>query len=242
MIDTSRSASATPFPGPLVLAGGAEFGGEMAAADRRAIELAGGLAAPIRILPTAAAPDNNHTRAGANGVRWFQRLGARDVAALPLIDRLSADDPAIAADLRRAGLIYLLGGFPGHLGRTLAGSRAWQAAVAAWQAGAVIAGSSAGAMVLCAQYYDPYEAALLPGLNLLPGTLFLPHYNRFGAAWLPRLQAALPETLFLGVDEETAVIGRPGGEWRLFGAGGAAIHQGSEICSFHAGDVFRLPE
>ena len=53
--------------GHLLLEGGAEFGGRMAEADRRAIELAGGAEAPICIIPTAAAPDNNHEHAGENG-------------------------------------------------------------------------------------------------------------------------------------------------------------------------------
>jgi len=55
--------------GYLLLEGGAEFGGEMREPDLKAIELAGGFDAPIRIIPTAAAPDNNHQRAGNNGVR-----------------------------------------------------------------------------------------------------------------------------------------------------------------------------
>ena len=55
--------------GYLLLEGGAEFGGRMSEPDRRAIELAGGPGAPISIIPTAAAPDNNHQRAGRNGVR-----------------------------------------------------------------------------------------------------------------------------------------------------------------------------
>jgi cyanophycinase len=62
--------------GYLVLEGGAEFGGRMRDPDLRAIELAGGFDAPLRILPTAAAPDHNHVNAGNNGVRWFQGLGA----------------------------------------------------------------------------------------------------------------------------------------------------------------------
>lgn len=58
--------------GYLLLEGGAEFGGLMSEPDRRAIELAGGPGAPISIIPTAAAPDNNHQRAGNNGVNWFK--------------------------------------------------------------------------------------------------------------------------------------------------------------------------
>src|SRR5215212_2512888 len=128
--------------GHILLAGGAEFGGRMAEPDLRAIELAGGADARISIIPTAAAPDHNHERAGRNGVRWFESLGARNVAALPLIDRASADSAAMVAALRESRLIYLLGGFPHYLGQTLLGSASWQAIVAAYQAGAVVAGSS----------------------------------------------------------------------------------------------------
>ena len=43
------------MPGSLVLEGGAEFGGRMADVDRQALSLAGGVQAPVVILPTAAA-------------------------------------------------------------------------------------------------------------------------------------------------------------------------------------------
>jgi cyanophycinase-like exopeptidase len=69
--------------GYLLLEGGAEFGGKMSEPDRKAIERAGGPEAPIRIIPTAAAPDDNHQRAGENGVRWFRSLGAKDVGRQP---------------------------------------------------------------------------------------------------------------------------------------------------------------
>src|SRR5436190_7519142 len=97
--------------GYLLLEGGAEFSGQMAEPDLKAIELAGGFDAPIRIIPTAAAPDNNHQRAGNNGVRWFQSLGARDVISIPLIDQSSANNQEIVQSLHTAKLIYMLGGF-----------------------------------------------------------------------------------------------------------------------------------
>src|SRR6266508_793960 len=104
--------------GYLLLEGGAEFGGQMREPDIKAIELAGGFDAPIRIIPTAAAPDHNHQRAGNNGIRWFQSLGARDVISIPLIDESSANDKSIAKSLRDAKLIYMLGGFTHYLGQT----------------------------------------------------------------------------------------------------------------------------
>ncbi len=124
--------------GYFLLEGGAEFGGGMREPDLKAMELAGGLDAPIRIIPTAAAPDNNHQRAGNNGVRWFQRLGAKDVISIPLIDKASASDENIAQSLRDAKLIYMLGGFTHYLGQTLKDSLAWKAALDAHNGAAVI--------------------------------------------------------------------------------------------------------
>src|SRR5215472_11702888 len=126
--------------GYLLLEGGAEFGGRMRDADLRGIQRAGGVAAPIRIIPTAAAPDNNHERAGNNGVRWFRSLGARNVVVIPVIDSASANAPQLAEQLRQARLIYLLGGFPGYLSETLKNSLCWQAILEAYEGGAVLAG------------------------------------------------------------------------------------------------------
>ena len=116
----------------LVLEGGAEFGGQMAIADRKALEMAGGLSSPVVIIAAAAAPDHNQRRAGGNGQRWFQGLGAKDVSVSGLIDRASANQAEVADELRQAGLIYLLGGFPGYLAQTLQGSTAWDAILQAW--------------------------------------------------------------------------------------------------------------
>ena len=135
--------------GYILLEGGAEFGGQMAKPDKRAIELAGGSDVQVSIVPTAAFPDKNHQRAGQSGVRWFERLGARHVTLLPLIDQASANQFSVASALRQSRLIYLLGGFPHYLAQTLAGSLSWQAMLEAYDTGAVIGGSSAGAMILC---------------------------------------------------------------------------------------------
>src|SRR5271169_3550628 len=160
-----------------LLEGGAEFDGRMSEADTRALELAGGLQAPVAILPTAAAPDHNHLRAGRNGQCWFESLGASHVDVVAVTDRQSADDPDFSARVKSARLIYLLGGFPRYLCETLRDSQVWSAALDAQQNGAIIGGSSAGAMVLCEHYYDPYEGKLLQGLNLLKNICTLPHHN-----------------------------------------------------------------
>ena len=229
------------MPGHFLLAGGAEFGGRMAEPDLRAIELAGGEDARISIIPTAAAPDHNHERAGRNGVHWFESLGARYVVALPLIDRASADNPAVVAALRDSRLIYLLGGFPHYLGQTLIGSASWQAILSAHQDGAVVAGSSAGAMVLCQHYYNPESSQVIEGLGMLPNACVLPHHNTFGKGWAARLAALLPDSVLLGIDERTALLDDADrGAWRVYGQGAVTLYRHGQVTAYASGEVFEL--
>ena len=225
--------------GYILLAGGAEFGGQMAEADRRAIELAGGVNARLAIIPAAAALDDNHLRAAQNGINWFQKLGAVNVSAPPLIDRESADDPAVVETLQQSRLIYMLGGFPGHLAKSLAGSDSWQAMLAAHRSGAVIAGSSAGAMILCDHYYDPYEKSLFSGLGLIPGACILPHHNTFGKTWAPELAQRLAGVVLIGIDEETGMLNDgPTGQWQVYGAGGVTLYKNDRKTHFTSGERF----
>ena len=224
----------------VLLEGGAEFGGQMAEPDLRAIELAGGFDAPIAILPTAAAPDNNHERAGRNGQRWFRSLGASHIDLIPVTDKASADNPELASRIRAAKLIYLLGGFPRYLGETLAKSQVWQAALEAYQEGAVIAGSSAGGMVLCEYYYDPHSNKLLPGLNLLSNTYVLPHHNNFGKHWVEKLTKLSPDSLLIGIDEQTGAI-RNHESWSVHGAGAVTLYRGGQRQKVYVrGEKFKI--
>ena len=186
--------------GYVLLEGGAEFGGRMRDPDLRGIERAGGFAAPIRIIPAAAAPDDNHQRAGNNGIRWFQGLGAENVLSVPLIDKTSANDDSVSQSLRVAKLVYLLGGFTHYLGQTLKDSLAWHAVMDAYRRGAVVAGSSAGAMVMCQMYFDPGTGKIVDGLNLVPNSLVLPHHDTFGQGWAPRLVRQIPDVTLIGID------------------------------------------
>jgi cyanophycinase len=227
--------------GYLLLEGGAEFGGRMRDANLRGIARAGGFAAPIRIIPTAAAPDDNHERAGNNGVRWFKGLGARDVLSVPLVDRASANDATVARSLRAARLIYLLGGFTDYLGRTLKDSLAWQAVLEAYRDGAVVAGSSAGAMVMCQIYFDPRAGQVVEGLALVPSSLVLPHHDTFGKGWAARLREQVPDVTLIGIDEETGMLND--GEhksWNVYGAGTVTLYRAGRLETHEPGQTFSL--
>ena len=164
-------------------------------------------------LPTGAGQEGpaSVARWVALGAEQARRLGAEPVS-VPAIDRPSADDEGLAALVRGAGLVYLSGGDPGYVARTLAGSRVWAAIHEEWRGGAALAGCSAGAMAL-AEWLVEVRAAESPprtGLGVVPGLLVIPHFDRF-RAWAPRrmdaVVARLPEgAVLVGIDEETAIV------------------------------------
>jgi cyanophycinase len=216
--------------GYLLLEGGAEFRGAMREPDLKAIQLAGGFDAPVRIIPAAAAPDHNDKRAGNNGIHWFQGLGCRDVQSIPLTSRIRAEDRNIIQSLREAKLIYLLGGFTHYLGQTLKATLAWESALEAYRSGAVIAGSSAGAMVMCSLYYDPSTGRVHEGLSLVPNALVLPHHDAFGKSWASKLTQQLPDVTLIGIDEATGMIDDgENGSWTVYGRGVVTLYRKSQV-------------
>ncbi len=172
-------------------------------------------------LATAAAPEGpaSLARWHARGADAARRLGVEQVV-VPVADRTDADDPANAALVTGAGLVYLSGGNPDHLVRTLAGSLVWTAILTAWRAGAALAGCSAGAMALAGTVAPVRRrgVAAVQGLGVVPAVEVLPHFDRF-SAWQPdlaarRVAAAAPGLQVVGIDEDTALVaGLPGAPW-----------------------------
>ena len=176
-------------------------------------------------LPTAAGQEGQSSWGRWNhmGERHFLRLGA-DVSALPIIDRLSADDLQYVPLLETADLVYFSGGNPAYLFETLNGSRAWEALQKAWAGGAVYAGCSAGAMILGREIPNFRAVALksVPAFGLVPARMIFPHFDRWKvarAAMLNPLRRRLKADEYaLGVDEETALVGRlDSPEWTVLG-------------------------
>lgn len=227
--------------GILLLEGGCEFQGKMAEPDRKALALAGGKAARIIIIPTAAAPDNNATRAGKNALKWFRELGAGHVTSLPVIDDKTADNKEFSNKLKQANLIYILGGFPGFLENTLRGSRCLGAILSAYRAGALLAGSSAGAMVLCEWYFDPAVQQIKKGFGILKDVILIPHHDTFGSGWRDLYLDKMPDVLYIGIDEQTGMINETDPlRWTVYGKGGATLYGKSSVDYYRSGQTFRL--
>ncbi len=207
-------------PGPLALVGSGEYLPVMTGIEQQLIQ-----GRPPRYvqLATAAAPEGP-----ASLNRWHAlgraQAGRLDVEAV-IVDvrtREDAKSPELAALVSGAGLVYLSGGSPPYLARTLRGTRVWAAIRAAWESGAALAGCSAGAMALTSWVPAVRDPASKPdpGLGLLPWLRVIPHFDRM-LEWVPDLldRALLDspgEVTILGIDEETALVGGPH-QWTVHG-------------------------
>lgn len=176
----------------------------------------------VACLPTAAGRegDSSVNRWLTMGVQHFQDLGA-EVSAVRIIDRDSANDPQWEPILENADLIYFSGGDPGYLYQTMNGSRAWRAGQRAWERGAIYAGCSAGAMILGKRMPSFRLAGTQEGFDIVPATFIIPHFDAIPGIWKPivfGLQRQLKKgERMLGVDENTALIGKLNGEWVVKG-------------------------
>lgn len=171
---------------------------------------------------------------GEESLRRWHDLGAQAAARLGVeqvvIDvrlREDAFDPAHVDAIAGAGLIYLSGGNPKHLSRTLIDTPVWHAIRAAWRSGSSLAGCSAGAMALSGYVPDirhPREGGQL-GLGLVPSLRVLPHFDVY-AKWIPDIvmrPLLSQNATVVGIDEQTSLRADspddPSQPWEFRGVG-----------------------
>lgn len=244
--------------GALALLGSGEYLDVMNDIDRLLLATVGGVAsAQVVLLPTASglepgAPE----RWNQLGQRHFQALGAK-VMPLSVVTREDAEDTAILEVLREANVFYFSGGSPLYLIETLRGTRAWATIVARYREGAVLAGCSAGAIML-GEYTFNHRAVLAgqppawqPALGVIPGLAVIAHFDRFRRRFdpeaLPALVSSAPVgTTLIGIDEDTALLRLPsdtGYRWQVYGRQTVSIlRRNGQPAIYAAGETVPLEE
>ena len=193
--------------------GGREFDAEL---------LASSGADEVLILPTAAAFEHPE-RVGDRAEAYFGELGA-PVRVLPVLHRTEAEDPELAAVVRAARFVYLADGSPLHLRSVLKGSVLFEAILASYRGGGVLAASGAGATLLCDPMVDPRGGAYTVGLGVVSNLAVFPYHGTAAVHLRERSIDLLPSGAVLaGIDEETALVKR-GSRWTVAGAGEVTIY------------------
>jgi len=236
--------------GLIALVGAGEYLPVMNDVDRYLLghSSANGVAPRVVCLPTAAGQEGEQSwqRWNRMGEEHFRALDA-EVSALPIIDRNSADDERFVETIQSADLIYFSGGNPGYLYKTMQGSKAWAAAERAWDRGAVYAGCSAGAMILGKRMPDIRTAGLrsLSAFGLVSASIIMPHFDQI-PRWAPMMVSVVRGRMkngefALGIDEDTALVGKPGEDWQVLGRQKVHVISKQEVKSYSAGEKVTFP-
>ncbi len=207
----------TPFPpekpvppvvpsGSLVIVGG---GGLTDQITQRFIELAGGVEAPIVVLPTA------NPQIDLNEGKFLERAGAKNVTLLTARTWAEVESPETAARLKQARGLWFGGGRQWRFVDAYEHTQAVALFHEVLQRGGVIGGSSAGATIQ-GDYLvrgsplgntDMMALGYQRGFAFLPGTAIDQHFrqrNRF--ADLAKVIDRHPQLLGIGLDEATALV------------------------------------
>jgi cyanophycinase len=232
-------------PGAVALVGSGEYTDAMNETDGYLLETIGGAhAARVVVLPTASGLEpGSPQRWNTMGVAHFQALGVADVRSSMSVDRASAAAEEQLARLRDADLYYFSGGNPQYVVETLRGTPAWEIIAQAHASGAVLAGCSAGAMMLGGKTMSLRVAMTgliewKEALGVVPRCIVFPHFDRMPgfltAPVVRRLLGGIPAgCVGLGIDEDTALVrvappdAAGSARWRVMGRQAVTVFEGT---------------
>jgi cyanophycinase len=202
---------------------------------------------PVRILPTASAPEGDAVFAqwAGKGMAHFAGLGV-PAEVLPVRTREDALDDASVRAVAEASLVYFSGGNPKYLAEVLVQTPLWGAIVAGLDAGLGYVGCSAGVASLTERTYDAAAediARMLgsPGLAFTRDILFAPHWDTvdsfFPGATDLIASSIRPNEVLIALDESTAMLG-DGAAWSVAGVAGIHVLRDGTWSHYAEGDTF----
>ncbi|MEY2419043.1 MAG: cyanophycinase [Actinomycetota bacterium] len=207
--------------GWLALVGGHEWTDGTRPVDELLIKESG--AKDVLVVPTAAAYEQPQNVVAA-ATEYFGELGVK-VKAANVYGRTAATDKANVKAVRAATLVYFGDGSPLHMRSVFKDTPWWDALVEAWNGGTAVAGTGAGAMVLGDPMVDPRGGAFTLGLGLIPSLAAMTKTQDWHDETKRRtIQLATKGLPLVAVDDATAAVRSPKGEWSVLGAGAATVY------------------
>ncbi len=199
------------------------------------VAMAGGERATIALFPTGSQiPDELDTT--YRGI--FERMGA-EVHTVHVRERSDARSPATLRALEGATAAFFTGGAQGRIVSLLGGTPLAQAVRRAHRDGMIVAGTSAGASVICQHMiaqgragYAPRRSSvtMAPGLGLTKRLVIDQHFaQRHRIGRLFSAVALNPVLIGVGIDENTAIVLDAKNCMRVIGAGTVTVIDGSGL-------------
>jgi cyanophycinase-like exopeptidase len=218
---TSHQPPAT-LKGTIALVGSGEYLDPMEKVDRFLLSK---VSQPrVVCLPTAAGEEGERSIDywSQLGVNHFTKLGV-PVESVKIINRVSANEESLTEKIRAANFVYLSGGKPDYLLKTLKDSKAWTAINEVLMRGGVLAGCSAGAMIMGETIPNfPTIVPFRPAFGFLKNVVVMPHYDEFGEQWGRAIKTMMGSKVLVGVDGNTALVGSAG-QYQVSGLGRVTV-------------------
>lgn len=172
--------------------------------------------------------------------RTFRELGLRHIEPLDVRRREQACDEALLKKVGGAAGAFITGGDQLRLTSQLGGTPLITALRALHEAGGLLAGTSAGAaampdaMLIAGageSSYQLHDLTMSAGLGFLCCATVDTHFSQRGRiSRLIGVATQNPEILGLGIDEDTAVVIRRGGDqFHVLGSGAVYVVNGTDI-------------
>ncbi|HZP89709.1 MAG TPA: Type 1 glutamine amidotransferase-like domain-containing protein [Actinomycetota bacterium] len=233
----------------MALLGSGEFEPWSEPVERELLRRSRASGGPVLVLPTAAAHegDESFDAWAAKGLEHYRGMGV-PAEVLPLKTREDAHRGDLVSALDGASMVFFSGGNPARLSEVLRDTPFWRALCAAVRDGLGYAGCSAGVACLTEVTFDSdvtdFERVWAPGLGYARGILFGPHWDMVDT-WIPGATEAIvrsvePGRVFVGLDEETAMVG-DGVRWTVMGRAGVHVLRDGTWEHHDRGDGFELP-
>lgn len=234
----------------LVLVGSGEFTKTMGETDQYLLGLVKNPV--VAILPTAAGQEDAPEKWIEDGIGHFRRLGAEPFG-LNVLNRNHAKTEKYSKLLKEASIIYFSGGNPGYLHSTLVDTPLWRLIFAGYLKGRLLAGSSAGAMVMGKYVFANAQEAYIegkkpiwkPGFGLV-NFLILPHFDAAQKEKPDFFKLALSHAPkeargnWIGIDEDTALVILNDKEAKVMGKSKVYLSKNGEETVYKSGDSFIL--
>ncbi|GHC27842.1 cyanophycinase [Aidingimonas halophila] len=177
----------------------------------------------------------------------FSRLGASRVHSLAIRDRRQAAEAETVRRIEQSGVIFFTGGDQLRLTNVMGGSDTLTAIRNRLKAGAVVAGTSAGAAAMPGtMIYNGAAADALRkgavnmtfGLGLVEGLIIDSHFLERGRfTRLMEVGATNPEYLGVGLGEDAAVIIHPNRVLEAIGPGHVILIDSRDLASSNIADL-----
>lgn len=171
----------------------------------------------VAVMPTAAGKEHDFHKWIDMAVSHYENLGIV-VIKVPVVNNQDANNDQLVSLLDKADWIFFSGGDPKYLFNTINGSKLWDKVLTRHKDGALLAGSSAGAMVMgkflltnpLKALFTHTPAVWEEAFGVAEYTI-IPHYNRVKnhKKILQRIINKSPkgvQSTWTGIEENTALI------------------------------------